>query len=254
MKPTESEIELNLSQRYRRALGFDAHSLEDTGRWGLLEANTARAFQRLRRRAAASGFDLHIASGFRGYQRQWQIFNGKALGQRSVADEQGQALQRQQFSDEQWLHAILRFSALPGTSRHHWGTDVDVYDGASVTADYQLGLAPAEYAPEGPFGPLTAWLSERIAADDAEGFFRPYQTDLGGVAPEPWHLSYRPSTTGLRAALEPDLLETLWRGQLPGALALLSTSADDETLPGPLPLLDMVVAQLPALLNRYVVA
>lgn len=253
MKPTDSEIELALSQRYRRALGFDTQSLEDTGRWGLLEANAARAFQRLRRRAAASGFDLQIASGFRSYQRQWQIFNGKALGQRSVADDQGQELQRKQFSDEQWLHAILRFSALPGTSRHHWGTDIDVYDGASVAADYQLGLAPAEYAPEGPFGPLTVWLSERIAADDAEGFFRPYQTDLGGVAPEPWHLSYRPSTTGLRTALEPALLDTLWRGQLPAALALLGTPAGDEKIPGQLPLVDIVVAQLPALLNRYVV-
>jgi len=27
---------------------------------------------------------------------------------------------------------------------------------------------------------------------DQFGFFRPYRQDKGGVAPEPWHLSYKP--------------------------------------------------------------
>ncbi len=239
---------------YRRAFGFDAEGLEDTGPWGLLDKNTASAFQRLRRRAAASGFDLRVASGFRDYQRQWHIVNSKLLGVRTVRHERGHMLQRRDFSDEQWLHAVLRFSALPGTSRHHWGTDLDVYDGATVDADYQLALTPAEYAPEGPFGPLTDWLSERIAADDAEGFFRPYEDDMGGVAPEPWHISYRPSTANLRAALRPELLADLWRGQLPQVLLQPSTLANNDQMPGPLALVDTLVAHLPALLERYVVA
>ncbi len=254
MHPKSSNTEVASGLIYRRAFGFDADSLINTQPWGLLDANTAPAFERLRKRAAVSGFDLRIASGFRSYQRQWHLFNGKARCLRPVTDEHGNVLQREHFTDEQWLHAILRFSALPGTSRHHWGTDLDVYDGAAVAADYQLALAPAEYAPDGPFGPLTEWLSERIAADDAEGFFRPYGRDLGGVAPELWHISYRPSTQHLRAALTPELLAELWRGQMPRALRQSDTSKDIDEIPGPLALLDKVVPQLPALLARYVVA
>ena len=36
------------------------------------------------------------------------------------------------------------------------------------------------------------WLDQRLHANAAEGFFRPYDTDRGGVSPERWHLSYAP--------------------------------------------------------------
>jgi hypothetical protein len=31
-----------------------------------------------------------------------------------------------------------------------------------------------------------------MSQEEAFGFFRPYKTDQGGVAPERWHLSYYP--------------------------------------------------------------
>ena len=61
------------------------------------------------------------------------------------------------------------------------------------------------------FGPLHEWLDERIAPGSALGFFRPYDEDRQGVAPERWHLSYAPvattymeqlTTAVLRAAVE----------------------------------------------------
>ncbi|NIM47861.1 MAG: D-alanyl-D-alanine carboxypeptidase family protein, partial [Gemmatimonadales bacterium] len=86
----------------------------------------------------------------------------------------------------------LRWSALPGASRHHWGTDLDVYDLAARPEGYEVELIPEEVDAGGMFGPLHEWLDGRIAADAAFGFFRPYERDRQGVAPERWHLSYAP--------------------------------------------------------------
>ena len=98
-----------------------------------VETNTAAAFQVLAERAAAEGHDLRIASAFRGYDRQVRIVNDKWRGLRSVTDADGQILERTSQTDVAWLSTILRFSALPGTSRHHWGTDLDIWDAAAVS-------------------------------------------------------------------------------------------------------------------------
>jgi LAS superfamily LD-carboxypeptidase LdcB len=86
--------------------------------------------------------------------------------------------------------AILAWSAAPGASRHHWGTDLDVYDRAALPRAYRLQLVPAEYAADGPFARLTTWLDENMLRF---GFYRPYRIDRGGVQPEPWHLSHAPT-------------------------------------------------------------
>ncbi|MCZ8486094.1 D-alanyl-D-alanine carboxypeptidase family protein [Vibrio lentus] len=39
----------------------------------------------------------------------------------------------QRSSEQQKLSAILRWSALPGASRHHWGCDFDVFAHQSFT-------------------------------------------------------------------------------------------------------------------------
>jgi hypothetical protein len=48
---------------------------------------------------------------------------------------------------------------------------------------------PQEYAADGIFTRLSAWLDANMGHF---GFFRPYRTDRGGVSPEPWHISYAP--------------------------------------------------------------
>jgi len=107
----------------------------------------------------------------------------------------------------------LRWSALPGASRHHWGSDMDIWDSAAVSDDYQLQLSPDEYAVGGPFYACSRWLDALIASGETE-FFRPYAaTGSGrsrdGVAAEPWHLSFRPLAATCEAALSPELLRTL---------------------------------------------
>ena len=78
-------------------------------------------FRALRDRAANEGIDLAVASGFRSYDRQKTIFDEKWQGNRAVLSDDDSLLDRSEFEDSEWLDRILRFSALPGTSRHHWG-------------------------------------------------------------------------------------------------------------------------------------
>ncbi len=158
----------------------------------LVHQQVLAPLQRLRQRAAAAGFDLAIASSFRGFERQQLIWQDKVAGRRPVLSCSGEQLDPQQLDGEALLWAILRWSALPGTSRHHWGTDLDVYDANAIDADYQLQLVPQEYARGGPFYDFQCWLEACVAEGRSEGFYHPYAQDFGAVAPEPWHISYRP--------------------------------------------------------------
>lgn len=143
----------------------------------------------MRDAAAEAGIDLKPCSGFRDFDRQLAIWNAKWAGDRPLFDREGQPIERAQLSDSQAIDAILCWSALPGGSRHHWGSDFDLIDRAAVPSDYQVQLVPAEFAPNGVFGKLSQWLDENM---HRFGFFRPYRTDRGGVSPEPWHVSYAP--------------------------------------------------------------
>jgi LAS superfamily LD-carboxypeptidase LdcB len=168
------------------------------------------AWRALVEAAREAGFEPAIASGFRSYQRQLQIWNDKAVGLRPVLDTAGQPLDLATLDAWQRVSAILRWSALPGTSRHHWGTDIDVFDRAAVGDDYPVQLTPDEVADDGPFGAFHRWLDARIARDEAFGFFRPYALDRGGIAPERWHLSYAPMASWYQRHLTgPRLLEAL---------------------------------------------
>lgn len=201
-----------------------------------LRSEAAAAFGRLQDDAREAGFELVIASGFRSYQRQLAIWNGKARGLRPVHDDRGAQLDLGELAPRERLRAIMRYSAIPGTSRHHWGTDLDVYDAAAVPADYRLQLSPQEVAPGGPFDALHCWLDERMARGASHGFYRPYARDRGGVAPERWHLSFAPLALACDRQLTPELLRACWR------------SAPGEE---PVALLEEIEADLPAIFSRY---
>lgn len=169
----------------------DSHIVYDADGCGLHE-QVWPAFLALQRDAHAAGFDLAIASGFRNFERQRAIWNGKATGKRELLDRGGVVLHCDKLSPPELMLAILRWSALPGASRHHWGTDVDVYDKRAVSADYRVRLTAQEVEPGGVFADLHRWLDRLIADGQSHGFFRPYQHDTDGIAPEAWHLSYAP--------------------------------------------------------------
>jgi LAS superfamily LD-carboxypeptidase LdcB len=180
---------------------------DDAARLGArVHRDVVAPFERLKAAAAREGFDLAILSGFRGFEQQLSIWNRKASGQRAVLDSDARPLDITTLTPRELVFTILRWSALPGASRHHWGTDLDVYDRAATPAGYEVELVPAEVNPGGIFGRLHAWLDGRIAEGTAQGFFRPYDRDRGGVAPERWHLSHSPVAVPYRHLLTTDVL------------------------------------------------
>ncbi|MDP2716087.1 M15 family metallopeptidase [Rheinheimera sp.] len=169
----------------------------------MLHKEVAAPFAALCLAAQADGISIKIVSAFRSYQRQAAIWQAKLSGQRPVYNSQGDVIDISRLSVADKLHAVLLYSALPGASRHHWGTELDLYDAAAVPQDYKPQLNPAEYGPDGPFSRLQQWLSAHAAEF---GFFLPYRQFQGGVAAEPWHISYQPLASEYLAAFDAGML------------------------------------------------
>lgn len=175
----------------------------------LLHAQVVMPFLNLRRAAQADGIDLVPWSGFRDFGRQLDIWNGKFSGERAMHDAVGVKLNGRGLAPAERIDAILLWSALPGASRHHWGTDLDLIDGNATAAGYQVKLTREEFAPGGPFVRLAQWLETHAPRF---GFFRPFQGVRSGVQPEPWHFSYAPIAEKARRNLSPSVLRAAIAG------------------------------------------
>lgn len=130
-----------------------------------IRRETYLAFLAMRDSALCDSIDLRIVSATRTYDRQRLIWEHKWDTARGTAAER--------------CLNILRYSSMPGTSRHHWGTDIDlcsVEDSVWQQPDYQRVLA---------------WLELNACRF---GFFMPYTDDAArtGYHYEPWHWSYFP--------------------------------------------------------------
>ena len=150
-----------------------------------LHYEAVAAFLGMRDAARTEGIDLQAVSSFRDFERQLLLWNRKWRGERPLHDRNGALLDLATLSEPQRVDAILAWSAIPGGSRHHWGSDIDVIDVAAMPAGYQVQLVPAEYAPGGVFSRLTGWLDRNMGRF---GYFRPYGSNRGGAGIEPWHL------------------------------------------------------------------
>jgi len=195
-----------------------------------VHAGVVEPLRALHEAARADGVELKVVSSFRPFDRQVEIWNAKFLGSRPLHGRDGRLLDRAQLDPNALIDAILAWSALPGASRHHWGTDVDIAGGAAMAAGYQAQLLPEEFAPGGVFVALNAWLEANLPRF---GFFRPYRTDRGGVQPEAWHASFAPVAS---VAIDALSLEVLIE-------AIAASSMFGR---------DVVLARIPELYERYV--
>lgn len=195
-----------------------------------LERLTAAAFRQMQVAAAHEGFDIQLVSAYRSFDRQAAIWRAKLNGQRPVFNALQQQVDLNALRGFAKLEAVLLYSALPGASRHHWGTDFDLYDAAAVAPDYQVQLLEREYQADGPFARLSTWLDEHAAEF---GFFLPYRQYRGGVAAEPWHLSFLP--------LSASYLQQF-------SLEMLHEAIADADLPEH----HLILTQLPVIFERYV--
>ena len=190
------------------------------------------AFLAMRDDAARAGIGLEAASGFRDFDRQLRIWNAKWSGERPLLDDGGRPLDAAALDDDARIAAILRWSALPGGSRHHWGSDVDVIDAEALPEGYRVQLVAGEYAPGGVFARLTPWLDANMSRF---GFYRPYASALGGAGVEAWHLSYWPvASEALEALTLPMLRRSIAASELLGK--------------------ERVLERLPVIYTRFIVA
>ncbi|MGN1394273.1 MAG: M15 family metallopeptidase [Succinivibrionaceae bacterium] len=148
---------------------------------------TKKAFIKLQEEAKRDGLNLQIASSFRDFQRQKAIFEAKYTGKKMVLDRTENPIDISNMTDFDKVRSILIFSAIPGLSRHHWGTDLDVYTPNTIPMNEHLELTNKEYT-DGHQKLLAIWLSENMTK---YGFFRPYsETKENAYSSELWHISY----------------------------------------------------------------
>lgn len=143
---------------------------------GNMQQEVYRAYEQMRKAAAKVGIDIKAVSAHRSYHRQREIWNAKY----STLISQG-------LSAKDAIREIITYSTLPGTSRHHWGTDIDIIDNANP----QSGdvLLEEKFYGDGPSSALRIWMSQN-AADF--GFLEVYtdHPNRKGFAHEPWHYTY----------------------------------------------------------------
>ena len=186
-----------------------------------LQAEAAKAFQGLQQSAVKNGFNLQPASSFRDFARQQLIWNGKFSGERKVHDDFGTALELGQLDDWQKCQAILRWSALPGASRHHWGTEIDIFDPDLLPQGQSLQLEPWEYEKGGYFFELSEFLTENLPYFD---FALPFtqMPKNKKIGREPWHISYLPLADQAAKQFSSEILILSWQNkEIGGKTALL---------------------------------
>lgn len=176
-----------------------------------LQKDVVDAFLAMQTAAKEAGFNLQPASTYRDFERQKAIWNGKFAGERKVHDDTGQALDLTPLNDWQKCQAILRWSAVPGASRHHWGTEIDFFDPDLLPAGQKLLLEPWEYQPGGYFAELTEWLQNNA---EKFAFYFPFLTACNKqIGLEPWHLSYQPLASQYEKLFAPEILFNAWENE-----------------------------------------
>lgn len=178
---------MQLALNDKQIIGLETSHVDP--KYGLLP-DVAVAYTAMQQAAADNGFDLQIVSSFRDFKAQELIWNSKIQGKRMVLDRQANEVDVSSLDDDDLMYTLLIWSAFPGASRHHWGTDLDVYDANAINLD-KVSLIQEEYY-QGACAPMFNWLTKNA---EKFGFFWPYLTDRGGFAVEPWHLSYTSIST-----------------------------------------------------------
>lgn len=144
---------------------------------------------KLIRQSEIDGIPVRVVSSYRSFERQAEIWNNKFNNDVELNLRDGSHVQSFELEPKARVNAILNYSAIPGTSRHHWGTDFDIFDASAIDQGYEVQLTEEEFSEQGPCSRLDEWLDYNL---EAFGFFKPYREDKGGVACEPWHISYKP--------------------------------------------------------------
>lgn len=166
---------------------------------GLLRTPVAEAYTRMKDASSRDGVTLKVISATRTFADQRSIWERK-WRRATEADPAARSL------------GIMKYSSMPGTSRHHWGTDLDLNS-----------LSPRWFVDTAEGRKVYAWLT---AHAKEYGFCQPYTAKgparATGYAEERWHWSYQPWSSAFRK----QYLETI----VPADIAGFSGAASAGTV------------------------
>jgi len=149
------------------------YTIGENGKY--LRQETWDAFLKMHDQAEQDGIRLRIASATRNFDYQKNIWESKW---KNFSANTPDGLER--------FKKILEWSSVPGTSRHHWGTDIDINSANASYFESEKGIR--EYI----------WLVQNAPSF---GFCQPYNLKNGGrpmgYNEERWHWSYLPIARGL---------------------------------------------------------
>jgi D-alanyl-D-alanine carboxypeptidase len=154
-----------------------------------IHKETWSAYMAMYNQAQKEGISLKILSATRNFDAQKGIWERKFMDRVTKMSRIPEASDRREFALD-----ILKFSSMPGTSRHHWGSDIDIN---SLSGTYfDSGQGKIEYE----------WL---VKNGPTYGFCQPYtnkQNGRTGYEEEKWHWSYLPLAVPLYQAYQ-DLIQ-----------------------------------------------
>ena len=143
-------------------------------------------FVKMYKSATKDGITLQIKSATRNFDYQKGIWERKWTGQRALED--GVKLNETKLTNKEKALRILAYSSMPGSSRHHWGTDID------------LNSFENDWFEKGEGKKIYDWLQANAMT---YGYVQVY-TPKGPLRPngyneERWHWSYKPLSSLLIA-------------------------------------------------------
>jgi D-alanyl-D-alanine carboxypeptidase len=126
-----------------------------------LRKEVAECFVEMRSAAELEGIKLFSASSYRNYDHQKRIW-----------DQKHKKFTKEGLSEIDVLHKLIEYSTLPGTSRHHWGTDLDIID-LAVKPPVDA-LNEIHFNENGVYSKLYEWLQKNA---NNYGFYEVYTLD-----------------------------------------------------------------------------
>jgi LAS superfamily LD-carboxypeptidase LdcB len=171
-----------------------------------LRVEVFHAFKRMYEAAKKDGIKLKIISATRNFENQKTIWENKWTG-RTLLEGNINATSFNKGSER--AIQILKYSSMPGTSRHHWGTDIDI--NALENSYFESGVGKKEYD----------WLQSNGAKF---GFCQTYTAMFSdrntGYQEEKWHWTYMPISSKLTLLAKKILRDDMINGFLGSEAAI----------------------------------
>ena len=197
--------------------GFESIPSTWTDKNGIyLRAEVLEAYGRMKAAADQAGIQLVIRSATRNFEYQ-----------RGIWERKWQRPQYMGWQDIDKARDILTYSAMPGASRHHWGTDID------------LNSFENEWFTSGEGADIYAWLTAHASDFGFHQVYDDKSTGRTGYELERWHWSYLPTAGPMLTAYNrmvgtSDLTKAAFSGALTAdSLNVLQEFVNGIDLPAP---------------------